>query len=230
MEETINFGIVAACKHPQVNYHKVNYSKAPYAKHPTGTVSYAECHDNHVLWDKLALSAPGASENERIEMYKLALSIVLTSQGISFLHAGSEFLRSKKGNENSYNAGDSINAIDWNLKTKNKEVHDYVQALIKIRKEHPAFRMRTGTEIAKNIVFLDHLPGGVVGYTLNGAAVKDSWKKIRVYFNGNSKEVVLRSINSNWNVAILNNHIAKEQLLKGILRIEPNSCVVLYQN
>ena len=45
-------------------------------------------------------------------MHKLALSIVLTSQGISFLHAGTEFLRSKKGIENSYNQPDSINAID----------------------------------------------------------------------------------------------------------------------
>ncbi len=121
MEESIKFGIVAACKHPQVNYKKVNYSKAPYAAHPSQTITYAECHDNHVLWDKLAISAHDASEAERKEMYKLALSIVLTSQGISFLHAGSEFLRSKKGNENSYNAGDSINAIDWNLKTKNQD-------------------------------------------------------------------------------------------------------------
>jgi len=81
---------------------------------------------------------------ERKEMHKLALSIVLTSQGISFLHAGTEFLRSKKGNENSYN-GDSISAIVWSLKIKNKDVFDYVKALIKIRKEHPAFGMRTTT-------------------------------------------------------------------------------------
>ena len=51
---------------------------------------------------------------------KLALSIVLTSQGISFLHAGTEFLRSKQGNDNSFNAGDEINAIDWDLKNKTK--------------------------------------------------------------------------------------------------------------
>src|SRR5690606_41643847 len=67
----------------------------------TNTVSYAECHDNHVLWDKLELSVPEASFEERKAMYKLALSIVLTSQGISFLHAGSEFLRTKHGNERS---------------------------------------------------------------------------------------------------------------------------------
>ncbi len=140
MEESIKFGIVASCKHPQVDYSKVNYSKAPYAAQPSNTVTYAECHDNHVLWDKLAISSPDATEAERKEMYKLALSIVLTSQGISFLHAGTEFLRSKKGNENSYNAGDSINAIDWDLKTKNKDVFDYIKGLIKMRKDASCFQ------------------------------------------------------------------------------------------
>ena len=147
MEESIKFGIVASVKHPQVDYTKVNYSKAPYANEPSSTITYAECHDNHVLWDKLAISAKNATEDERKEMHKLALSIVLTSQGISFLHAGTEFLRSKKGHENSFNAGDSINAIDWSLKTKNKDVFEYVKALIKMRKEHPAFRMKTAKRL-----------------------------------------------------------------------------------
>ncbi len=191
MEESIKFGIVASTRHPQVDYSKVNYSKAPYAKEPYHTVTYTECHDNHVLWDKLAISAKDATEAERKEMYKLALSIVLTSQGISFLHAGTEFLRSKQGNENSYNAGDSINAIDWSLKTKNKDVFEYVKALIKLRKEHPAFRMRTAKEIAANIVFEEKLPAGVVGYTINGEAVGDSWKKIMVIHNSNNKETTV---------------------------------------
>ena len=141
MEESIKFGIVASCKHPQVDYAKVNYSKAPYSAQPWNTITYCECHDNHVLWDKLAISAKNATEAERKEMDKLAMSIVLTSQGISFLHAGTEFLRTKKGVENSFESPDSINAIDWSLKTKNKEVFEYVKGLIKMRKEHPAFRM-----------------------------------------------------------------------------------------
>ena len=228
MEESIKFGIVASCKHPQVDYSKVNYSKAPYAKNPFNTITYAECHDNHVLWDKLAISATDATEAERKEMHKLALSIVLTSQGISFLHAGTEFLRSKKGNENSYNAGDSINAIDWDLKTKNKDVFDYVKALIKMRKEHPAFRMRTTKEIADNLVFLEKLPDGLVGYTINDTEVKDSWKKIRVYFNGNGKTQTLKLDSKNWKIAVLNNQMGVDQNLSGTLILEPYSCTVLY--
>ena len=186
MEESIKFGIVASCKHPQVDYSKVNYSKAPYAAQPYNTITYAECHDNHVLWDKLAISAKDATEEQRRQMHKLALAIVLTSQGISFLPAGTEFLRSKKGNDNSYNAGDSINAIDWSLKTKNKDVFDFVKGLIRMRKEHPAFRMKTSQEIADNILFLGNQPAGIIAYTINGNAVKDTWKKIIVIFNGSS--------------------------------------------
>jgi len=229
MEESIKFGIVASCKHPQVDYSKVNYSKAPYAKQPSNTVTYAECHDNHVLWDKLAISVANATEAERKEMHKLALSIVLTSQGISFLHAGTEFLRSKKGNENSYNAGGSINAIDWVLKTKNKDVFEYVKALIKMRKEHPAFRMRTAKEIADNLVFLEKLPAGIVGYTINGRAVKDSWEKIRVYFNGNKKTQIMKLDSKNWKPVILNNEIVIDQTPSGTLILKPYSCVVLYE-
>lgn len=229
MEESIKFGIVASVKHPQIDYSKVNYSKTPYAKQPSNTVTYTECHDNHVLWDKLAISATNATQTERKEMYKLALSIVLTSQGISFLHAGAEFLRSKKGNENSYNAGDSINAIDWSLKTKNKDVFDFVKALIKMRKEHPAFRMRTTGEIADNLVFLEKLPAGVVGYTINGKAVKDSWKKISVYFNGTANRQTIPLENENWKAAILNNQMATNQHLISALSLTPYSCVVLYQ-
>ncbi len=228
MEESIKFGIVAACKHPQVDYSKVNYSKAPYAKHPSNTITYAECHDNHVLWDKLAISAKDANEAERKEMHKLALSIVLTSQGISFLHAGTEFLRTKKGNENSYNAGDSINAIDWGLKTKNKDVFEYVKALIKMRKEHPAFRMRTTKEIAANLAFLEKLPAGVVGYTITGGAVKDSWKKISVYFNGTciSKKIGLDT--TNWKSFVRNNKLTIDQGNLHSLELLPFSSTILY--
>jgi pullulanase len=228
MEESIKFGIAASTKHPQVDFSKVNYSKAPYAKDPSNTVSYAECHDNHVLWDKLALSAATASETERREMYKLALGVVLTSQGISFLHAGSEFLRSKKGNENSYNAGDSINAIDWGLKTKNKDVFDYVKALVKLRKEHPAFRMTTGKEVAKGIRFLQADPG-IVAYTINGELVKDKWRKILVIHNSQPNEVQINLPPGEWQKHSLPGQEIYSHASKNSITTAPISCTILYQ-
>ena len=143
MEESVKFGIVAASNHPQVNLSKVNYSKEAYSKAPWNVITYCECHDNNTLWDKLSLSYPDASKEDITKMQQLSLTIVLTSQGIPFLHAGTEFLRNKNGVENSYNSGDSINEIDWSLKSKNIATFNLVQQLIKMRKAHPAFRMTT---------------------------------------------------------------------------------------
>jgi pullulanase len=226
MEETIKFGIVASCKHSQVDYAKVNYSKAPYAAQPWNTITYCECHDNHVLWDKLAISAKNATEAERKEMDKLAMSIVLTSQGISFLHAGTEFLRTKKGVENSFESPDSINAIDWSLKTKNKEIFEYVKGLIKMRKDHPAFRMKSAKDIAGNIQFIDAKQKGSITYIINGQKINDKWKKVFVVLNSDSKKTVSvpRGI---WKTAILNNHFEDVHIPK--LIAEPYSCTILYQ-
>lgn len=229
MEESIKFGIVAACLHPQIDYAKVNYSKAPYAREPWHTISYAECHDNHVLWDRLAISAAAYTEQERMAMHQLALSIVLTSQGISFLHAGTEFLRSKKEVENSYNSSDSINAIDWDLKTKHKEVFDYVRSLIQMRKTHPAFRMATAEQIRNNIRFIEMGEAGCVGYELNGAAVKDSWKKIMVYFNGTNQPVETAMPSGAWKAAVRNNRF-ESGAPTGSLNLEPFSCSVIYMD
>jgi pullulanase len=230
MEESIKFGIVASCKHPQVDYSKVNYSKKSYAAQPYQTITYCECHDNHVLWDKLAISAKDATEEERIEMQKLALSIVLTSQGISFLHAGTEFLRSKKGEENSYKSPDSINAIDWSLKTKNKYVFEYVKALIKMRKDHPAFRMTTAKQIAENINFMEGMPPGLIVYTINGEKVGDKWKKIFVAFNGTGKEISIAAQPGNYKTFIAGNMVSETiGGYEGYWRIDPYSCNILYE-
>ncbi len=228
MEESIKFGIVASTKHPQIDYSKVNYSKAAYAKEPYQTVTYVECHDNHVLWDRLLNSNSTNTDAERTEMHKLALSIVLTSQGISFLHAGTEFLRTKKGVENSYKSPDDINEIDWSLKTKNKAVFDYVQGLVRMRKAHPAFRMATTANIQANLRFIDNQAPNVIGYQLNGLAVNDSWKTIQVWFNGNSTAQKIKVETTGWKTAILNNNFI-ENSVENEIRVAPYSCVVIYK-
>ena len=234
MEETIKFGVVASVQHPQVDYSKVNYSKAPYSKEPFQTITYAECHDNHVLWDKLNLSAaPNAMQDanpaDMKEMYKLALSIVLTSQGITFLHAGTEFLRSKQGVENSYKSPDEINAIDWSLKSENKDVFDYIKGLIELRKKHPAFRMSAAEQIRKNLLFFEKQESGIVGYELNGAEVGDSWKKIQVWFNGSGEEKTVNTGREKWTSIVKDNLFEKKDNLTGSIKLKPYSCTILYQ-
>ncbi len=229
LEESIKFGIVASCKHPQVDYSKVNYSKAPYAAQPYNTVTYCECHDNHCLKDRLDISAKDASEADRKKMYKLALSIVLTSQGISFLHAGTEFMRTKKGVENSFESPDSINAIDWDLKGAHEDVFEYVKKLISIRKQHPAFRMMDAKQVAANIVFEKQTEPGVVTYTINGAAVGDKWKKIRICFNGTAAQQKVILGGKEWKTAVLNNEAFTNVPVSGAFQVWPYSCSIFYQ-
>ena len=135
-------------------------------------------------------------------MHQLALTIILTSQGIPFLHAGTEFLRSKNGVENSYKSGDDINAIKWSLKKGNNDVTNYVKELIKMRKEHPAFRMTDAKQVSENILFENNTHPGTVAYIINGAAVNDTWKKIFVAFNGSGEEKEISLPTGSWLKAI----------------------------
>ncbi|MBU2452755.1 MAG: hypothetical protein KJ668_05520, partial [Proteobacteria bacterium] len=101
--------------------------------------------------------AGGEPPGNRVKMDKLAQAVVFTSQGVPFLHSGEEFLRSKKGEENSYNLPDEINKIAWTLKKENKGVFAFYRDLIALRKAHPAFRMKTAREVRDNLKFYEEL-------------------------------------------------------------------------
>jgi len=184
MKESIKFGIVASTQHPQLNYEAVNYSKAPWAAEPSQTISYVSCHDNHTLYDRLKISNPEASEAELIQMHKLAETIVLTSQGVPFLHAGMEILRTKDGVENSYESPDAINQIDWTRKEEHLVLFDYYKSLIALRKNHPAFRMPSTEMIQENLEFLNIEGDNFIGYRIKNNANGDEWKDILVLLNG----------------------------------------------
>lgn len=223
--ESVKFGIVAAGKHPQINYSKVNYSKEPYTAGPAGLINYADCHDNNILWDKIELSFKSASAAERTKMHELAYAIVLTAQGASFLHAGTEFLRTKNGVENSFDKGDMVNGIDWDLKTKNNTSYQFIKSLVQIRRAHPAFRMQTAEQIATNINFENNQPSGIIAYTLNGAAVGDTWKKIWVAYNGSQTPQTLTLPKGTWKVGLSSlgsNQLGNNFTLAG------SSAVILY--
>ncbi len=199
-EETIKIGIVASTNHPQVDYSKGNNSKFAYATSPTQIINYVSCHDDLTLTDKLRKSMPDASDTERQRAAKLAQTIVFTSQGTPFMFAGEEVFRDKKGVHNSYKSPDSINAIDWNLKSENRGLFDYYRNLIQLRKEHPAFRMKSADEIAKNIVF-DKVKGeNLVSYSIKNNANGDEWKEIKLIFNGNNSAVEVNVPKGEWEI------------------------------
>lgn len=202
-EESVKFGIVASTKHPQINYAKVNYSNAPYAKAPRDTINYVSAHDNLTLWDKIEASCDkGTILEEKIKMQKLANAIVLTSQGVPFIHAGAEFARTKYGDENSYKSSDKINQLDWKRKSEFKEVFQYYQGLIALRKEHPAFRMKTTKEISRNLRFLDMPSTNMVGYSLKNHAGHDEWEEIVVLFNGGKTAQKVALPHEGWHIVV----------------------------
>ncbi|KRQ87397.1 Pullulanase precursor [Caloramator mitchellensis] len=169
---------------------------------PDQSVVYCEAHDNNTLYDKLKFTNPDASEEQIKAMHKLAGAIVLTSQGIPFIHAGQEFMRTKQGNDNSYNASDEINMLDWMRKAENMDVVEYYKGLIKLRKEHTAFRMTTSEMIKSHLKFLE-TPKNVIAYTLGDNANGDSWKTIVVAFNGNdSKASIKLPYSGKWAVVV----------------------------
>ena len=114
-------------------------------KDPALTVSYASCHDNYTLYDRV--KAAYSNENialtdeEALRMNRLAQSVVMTSQGTAFMLAGEEFLRSKGGNSNSYNASYEVNELDYALKVAHPELVEDYKALINFKRTLPGLHL-----------------------------------------------------------------------------------------
>ena len=212
-EESIKYAICASTKHDEIDLSKVIYSKVFWANEPYQTITYDSAHDNNTLFDKLRLSCKDENEEEILKMNKLAAAIVLTSQGISFLHEGEEFARVKENLEgeiieNSYNSSDYINELKWLRKQRYIDLFNYYKGLIKLRKEYKAFRMNSNKEIQKNISFMtksnefneDH----IVGYIINTEDYEESYSKIAVIFNSNKYDVEVHLNEGGWSVLVDN--------------------------
>ena len=202
MIESVKFGIAGAIAHPQIDMKQVNYSKQAWAKQPHQMISYVSCHDDMCLTDRLRASVPGLAEAtvrsatekagkgeaDLIRLDLLAQTAVFTSQGIPFMQAGEEMLRDKKGVHNSYKSPDSINAIDWSRKDTHPEVFDYYRRLIRLRNEHPAFRLNDADLVRRHLSFLE-APSNVVAFRLADHAGGDTWQDIIVVLNAKDVEV-----------------------------------------
>jgi len=169
---------------------------------PVQFINYVEAHTNNTLWDKLLLTNPKDDAQVRLKMDRMADSIILTSQGIPFMQAGQEFLRSKAGVKNSYKSSDSINMLNWTKKAENTDTVDYFKGLIELRKTHPAFRMTSADMIKKNLNFLA-VPENMVAYEMNYNANMDTWSHIVVAFNANREDKTIKlSTKGRWNIVV----------------------------
>lgn len=110
---------------------------AKLADSPSEIIHYLVTHDNLILRDKLEYSLPDADEGERLDLTCLAFNLLMTSFGMPLIHSGTEFYRTKYRNDNSYNAGDAVNAVNWTLKSQYCLLLEHVKQLIQ-------FRLKTG--------------------------------------------------------------------------------------
>ena len=102
----------------EVRGDEVDYNGSPagYADEPDEVVTYVDAHDNETLFDALTYKLPtDTSMADRVRMNTLSLATVQLSQAVSFWHAGTDMLRSKSLDRDSYNSGDWFNVLDWSM-------------------------------------------------------------------------------------------------------------------
>lgn len=174
-----------------------------FAKGPVNTINYLSIHDGHTLWDKINLSTPDDFFG-KVRMHKLALGMLLTSQGRIVLEAGMEMARTKplapndpnphrahitsfvghedghpvKLHENTYKSPDLTNMYDWTRLEKFEEVNDYLAGLIKVRRKFSCLRLCTAEEINDNLRFkVENIPNTPRFVTRDGTRFH-SWRDV----------------------------------------------------
>jgi len=206
-----------------------------WCRQPTQTINYASCHDNMSLYDRLTQSTPDSTVEDRIRMNNLAAAICMTSQGVPFLQAGEEMLRSKplpdgSFDHNSYSSPDSVNSLKWN--DLNEEaylnVYRYYQGLIAFRKAHPALRMTSAEDVTSHIENLTGLDFNVTGFRiLPGANGED--EEFVVVFNPRSETTKVTLPEGKWNIFVDGEHAGLEVLdsTESEVSVAPISAMVL---
>lgn len=203
-----------------------------WANVPSQCVTYASCHDNLCLYDKLVGSVYGTDSDYRkryedlVAMNKLSAAIVMTSQGIPFSLGGEEFCRSKDGDENSYASSRKENMLDWENVDLYSDVIEYYRGLYKIRDAFAAFSDTTAMT-ANSLTYLSDVPKGVTGYTINNTE-SGKWSQMCVIFNGSD---TAQNVNAKgeW-VVLADNKTAGLRNIKNIsdsVKVEAHSAVIM---
>ena len=205
-----------------------------WCKNPSQTINYGSCHDNYALMDKIAQSIPDAERSEWISSNNLAAALYMFSQGIPFIHAGEEILRTKvdpEGNyvENSYDSPDAVNRIDWSVLAQEEYQKNlaYYKGLIQIRKKYASLRYMTAAEVNQHVTLLKPQTKNVIA-----VQVKDTEKQeeLILIFNPNREAVEVTIPEEKWSILVEKEQANKDGLglcEGGNVSIAPISAMVL---
>lgn len=240
-EESLKFGIVGGIAHKQVDMTRVNYDKKSWTNEPTQQISYVSCHDDMCLVDRLKASVPGLKDMTRspadrqaelVRLDLLAQTAVFTSQGVPFMLAGEEMLRDKKGVHNSFASPDSINEFNWDNLKQYPQVFDYYSNLIKLRRNHPAFRLGTAEAVREHLEFIA-TDDCLVAFRLKNLEGIDSWKDIIVVLNANKETKTIAIPEGEYTVACCYGVINEEGIgmpfKASEAKVDAQSALILYQ-
>lgn len=187
------------------------WSKLPYQQ-----IVYSCCHDNLTIWDEINTSNADDSLEDRIKQNLLSASIVYTSQGVPFILAGEEFLRTKTKSDgsfdsNSYKSPDSVNSLKWDDlgKSEYQTVYNYYKGMIEFRKAHAAFRSMV--DAGDYYKFVEGLESGVIAYELepNNGEVADG---IFVVYNPLSEAQTVELPAGDWTICVQGDKAGTESL------------------
>ena len=202
-----------------------------WAANPYQCINYVSCHDNHTLFDRIALTAPEASYADRIRMNRLGAAFSMLSQGVPFFHAGEEMLRTKpdgKGgfDENSYRAPDEVNAFRWETlgNEDHKKTVEYYRGLIAFRKAHDVLRLKLRKDVVNAVDMIPIRDSQVVVFK-----VHDAKEELLLIFNASEKTIPVVLPEGNWNVCIQDDVAGTDTLSvkSGSVEVAPISATVL---
>jgi len=212
------------------------------------SVNYLECHDNHTFGDRLRITGGFVDKDEKITntqknalvqdkllaMNKLGALFLFTSQGITFIHEGQEWARSKvvsettvpdehvgKIDHNSYEKDNETNWLNWNEREMNRELVDYYKGLIELRKQYSEFRHSK----PEDFEFMDVGEKVAVAYILKDRFV--------VILNGENEDTLeLDKPAGQWNILADEKRVNLEnqQLVSNKISVPPSTGIVLKRN
>ena len=160
----------------------------PYVK-PSQMINYVSCHDGYTLYDYIKKIMPNESDANIAKRIRLADSMVMFAEGIPFFHSGQEGLRTKAGNNNSYNSSIRINQIDWDRIGANKDTVNYFKQLTDLRKKLSALHLNNYDQINQNVKAINAGKDGIFAFEY-----KENGKKMYIIFNVNNNDAALKGV------------------------------------
>lgn len=207
---------------------------------PNQVVNYNSCHDNYTLFDRITITEGNedTSFDKRVKQNNLAAGIIFTSQGIPFIQAGEEILRSKPNGdgtyeENSYSSSDAVNSIKWDTlnEAAYSTTYNYYKGLIAFRKAHAGLRMSKETDIDNNIEFLleGKADDSAIAYMIKGDANGEASDGLVVIYNPSDAAVNVALPEGEWGIYVQDEKAGNTELGKatGSVSVNATSCTIL---